>query len=430
MKISKSQMLRALYTIGFTLLTPLLILRLYYKSLRAPLYAQRIPERFGFFKAPEKKGAVWIHAVSVGEVVAAIPIVRYLQQKYPCQPIVFTTMTPMGSNRVKQDFGDQVFHLYIPYDFPWALNRFFSNIAPKLCIILETELWPNVLSACKIRQIPVIIANAHLSERSVRGYQRIRPMTQEMLHCLTAVAAQSQQDADRFLQIGLDAKKLSVMGNIKFDVPSSDSTVTADNAQLWRKSFKPRPVWIAASTHPGEEALVLEAFKIIRKSASNALLILVPRHPERFKGIEDLVKQQNMSVVTRSSGAIVQTDTAVFLGDTMGELLAFYQAADIAFVGGSLVPIGGHNLLEPAALGIPIITGPYLHNYVEISSFLLEAKGMLKVENPTELATTVLQWFKMPEQRLEAGQSAQQVVKNNQGTAQRVFDLIDRAWTH
>lgn len=422
-------MLRTLYTIGFTALTPFLILRLWAKSLRAPLYRKRILERFGFFKFSFKQKSVWIHAVSVGEVVAAIPIVHYIQKKFPNHAIVFTTMTPTGSSRVKQAFGDQVFHVYIPYDFPWALNRFFAKIKPCLFIILETELWPNILFACQARQIPVIVANAHLSERSVRGYSRIPALTQKMLQCIHHVAAQSKLDAERFLKIGLEAQKLSVMGNIKFDVQYKNSAAEIEKINDLKKNFNGRFVWIAASTHPCEEFLILSAFKIIQNQIPNVLLFLVPRHPERFKSVEMLIQEQNLSVLTRSSGSWVQANTAVLLGDTVGELLAFYQTADIAFVGGSLVEVGGHNLLEPAALGVPIITGPYLHNYVEISHLLLKAGGMVKISTVEELAATIIQWFNFPAQRFHAGKCAQNVVHKNQGTTQHLFNLIDKLTT-
>lgn len=423
------RILKALYSIGFSLLTPFLILRLAYKSIRAPLYRKRIAERFGFFRFCQKQGGIWIHAVSVGETVAAIPIVHYLQQNYPELTITFTTMTPMGSQRVKQAFGDKVFHVYIPYDMPWALNRFFSKITPKLCIILETELWPNVLLGCQARQIPVILANAHLSERSVKGYQKVRAFTKAMLEGLSEVAAQSQLDAERFLAIGLDPKKLSVMGNIKFDVSYTDKKENLDRAIAWKKTLGERAVWVSASTHPGEEILVLEAFKIIQKTVPDALLILVPRHPERFKSIEALVKQQGFDVVTRSSGLIPEQKTEVFLGDTMGELLFFYQASDIAFVGGSLVPIGGHNLLEPAALGIPIISGSYLHNYVDISDLLIKANAMLCVEDPETLAKAIIHWFHNVDARLRAGKNAYQVVQNNAGTVKKIANLIKKRLT-
>ena len=420
-------MLRVIYTVGFTLLTPFLILRLWYKSLRAPLYRQRVTERFGLFRAPPKKGGIWIHAVSVGEVVAAIPIVQRFQKAFPDQPITFTTMTPTGSKRVIQAFGTQVFHLYIPYDFPLALNRFFEKISPRVCVLLETELWPNVLWGCQSRNIPVILANGHLSLRSVRGYNRISAITKSMMGCLTAVAAQSQQDAEHFITLGLDPLKLSVTGNIKFDVSYTggvDGGKTMHAAFALRKSFGLRPVWIAASTHPGEEILVLEAFKGIRIEFPDALLILVPRHPERFKGVEALIQQQGFSVVTRSSGVMCDKETAVFLGDTMGELLLLYQAADMAFVGGSLVPIGGHNLLEPAALGVFILTGPYVHNYVDISKLLLKAGGMRVVNTPEELKIEILHGFSFSEQRRAAGCRAQEVVHDNQGAANKVFDNI------
>lgn len=415
--------IRWFYTFILILGIPVLVMRLFWKSRKIAGYRHRILERFGIFSPPVQKGGLWLHAVSVGESVAAIPIIQAFQKEFPNIPVMVTTTTPTGSSRVKATFGDKVGHVYFPYDLPIFLNNFFNRVRPEIAVIMETELWPNCLWLCKQRRIPVLIANARLSPRSMQGYRRFRFAVRNMLQCVTVVAAQSQQDGARFIELGLDPSRLIVTGNVKFDVSFSEEVIKAA-ITLREMLGNSRPIWIAASTHPGEEEQVLAAFETIRKEFPKSLLILVPRHPDRFVSVAELLKKKGHSVISRSSGERVTVDTTVFLGDTMGELGLFYAVSTVAFVGGSLVPVGGHNLLEPAALGVPVITGSYVHNFVDISRLLLDAGALVKVSNSKELAEAVLYWFKNAVACQEAGMRGKQVVAENRGAVEQILNTI------
>jgi len=414
--------IRFFYTIMLSLLTPFLLLRLWFRSFKAPQYRQRIAERFGFFSAPENPGGLWVHAVSLGETVAATPIIQQFKKQFPDIPVTLTSMTLTGSNQVQKTFGDSVFHVYFPYDLPGSVNRFLEKVRPQMLVILETELWPNCLKACKNRNIPIILANARLSPRSMTGYSKISTLTQGMLNCITKVCAQSKKDGDRFLELGLNAAQLEIVGNVKFDVKNNYQKV--DEVLKFKEMWKDRPVWIAASTHKGEEEQVLDAFDIILKQMPTALLLLVPRHPERFPAVLELVQQRGFSVVTRSSDAPCTNNTQVFLGDTMGELGLFYQVANVAFVGGSLVPIGGHNSLEPAMCKIPAIVGPHTHNFVEITQLLSESGALKKISNTVELASTVLHWLQSSKDCLDAGAEGLKIVEQNRGAVEKILKTM------
>ncbi|HVY53976.1 MAG TPA: lipid IV(A) 3-deoxy-D-manno-octulosonic acid transferase, partial [Gammaproteobacteria bacterium] len=367
-------LMRYVYSAFFYLLTPLLILRLLWKSRRNAGYRQRIAERFGCFSL-QLDHSIWVHAVSVGESLIAVALIKKLKLLYPDMPIVVTTMTPTGAARIKAALGDTVIHLYVPYDIPCAINSFLIKVKPKIAVIIETELWPNLFNACEARNIPIVIANGRLSIQSFQNYMMVRFITKSMLDKVTLLLAQGQADADRFALLGMDTKKMNVTGNIKFDLEVPKDI--EKNGQSLRSEIAPhRLVWIAASTHEGEETVVLAAHHIIRAGFPNALLILVPRHPERFSAVADLIKDQNFSMVRRSEKTACTDDTAVYLADTMGEMFLLYAAADVAFVGGSLVPVGGHNLLEPAVLAKPVITGFQLFNFTDISELLVEADAL------------------------------------------------------
>jgi 3-deoxy-D-manno-octulosonic-acid transferase len=418
-------MKRHLYTILLTLSIPVVLLRLLWKSRKIPGYRHRILERFGFFSPPSKKGGLWLHAVSVGESVAAIPIIREFQRNFPEQSITITTTTPTGSERVRAIFGNQVFHVYSPYDLPICIKLFLKRIRPEICVIMETELWPNLLEACGKQKIPVVIANGCLSLKSFEGYKRIKSVTQAMLENITWVAAQSKLDAERFLALGLESKRVVVAGNVKFDIPISENSVEAGHA-LRQKIGKTRPVWVAASTHPGEEEEVLTAFRQVQKSFQDVLLILVPRHPNRFQTVLTLLQKRAFSVVTRSSDLPVEAKTEVFLGDTMGELGLFYAASDIAFVGGSFTPIGGHNILEAAALAVPVIVGPHIQNIVDTCDLLSSAGALVKVSSTKELGKALLDWFSHGEKRRQAGYMGKKVIEQNRGAVEKIFSLIKK----
>lgn len=418
-------MARWFYTVFYYLITPLILLRLCYRAFRAPAYRHRVAERFGIFAAPDWDGCIWLHSVSVGETIAAAPIIKQLQQQRPDLPIVVTTMTPTGSERVHAMFGDSVFHVYAPYDMPGAIGRFLQKVKPRLLIIMETELWPNTLFYCRQQSIPTVLANARLSARSAAGYDRLSKLTRPMLKNLTRVVAQNQDDGQRFLELGLSQEQLEVSGSIKFDITiSADLKARAAGLKAQWSNSGQRVIFIAASTHEGEDAIILQAFKRVLAELPELLLVLVPRHPERFDRVAAQAGQSGLNIERRSSGAPVGADTQVVIGDTMGELLLLFGCADIAFVGGSLVPTGGHNMLEPAAWGLPIITGESDFNFLEISRLLQEKSALFKVADDQSLAERVLALGRSESQRLKAGANALAVVDANRGALDRLMREI------
>jgi 3-deoxy-D-manno-octulosonic-acid transferase len=333
-------------------------------------------------------------------------------------------MTPTGSDMVRRHQDSRIHHAYVPYDLPGALARFLKRVQPKLIIIMETELWPNTLHLAQKQQIPVMLANARLSARSARGYSYIRSLTRKMLSSIHLIAAQSQEDADRFIKLGALPNRVCVFGSIKFDMQTPKDLI--QQGKLLRASWDiDRPVWIAASTHQKEEEIILQAFKKIRQKLPTALLILVPRHPERFKEVAQLCLEENFNLVKRSEGIPCSVDTAIFLGDTLGELFLYYAAADVAFVAGSLIPIGGHNLLEPAALELPVISGPHLANFNEISKLLKDADALRIVQNEQELAEQVIYLLMQTKERQRLGQNAKHVVEANRGAVTKHLAWIE-----
>ncbi len=419
---------RLLYTLCFYLLLPVIVLRLLLRSIKAPAYRQRWAERFGRFAAPDyKSDAIWIHAVSVGETIAAAPLIKQLLEKYPDTPLVVTTTTPTGSERVRALFGEQVFHVYAPYDTGLFVGRFLRRVRPRLVIVMETELWPNMLAACAQRQIPLLLANARLSEKSARGYAKLGGLTRAMLKAITTVAVQNALDGERFISLGLDRDQLVVTGSIKFDLELDNELIeqAAVLRQQWQAEQK-RLVWIAASTHHGEDKIILEAFVRLKQQFKHLLLILVPRHPERFEDVYNLCQQQGLIVVRRSSHQLPDMQTDVVLGDTMGELLLLYGVCDIAFVGGSFVPVGGHNLIEPAAWGKAITTGPQLHNFAEIASLLKAEGGVSICTTEAALYDEMLLLCAGEQQRQSLGQAAQHVADTNKGALQKLLVEIDK----
>ena len=416
-------MARRLYTLIFYLISPLIVLRLWLRARKAPAYGLRIGERFGFFNNRPTAGGIWLHSVSVGETIAAAPLVRQLQQRYPDTAITVTTMTPTGSERVKALFGDSVFHVYAPYDLPAALGRFLKKIQPAIMIIIETELWPNTIHACQQRAIPVVLANARLSAKSARGYQRFAPLTQSMLQGLSCVAAQHQQDADRFLTLGLPATQLTVTGSIKFDI-RIDQPLRQQAEQLkarWSQQGR-RPIIVAASTHAGEDEMLLTAFQAARQHCPELLLILVPRHPERFDTVAQLC--EGFEYKRRADGTEPDATTEIYLADTMGEMMLLLGCGDIAFVGGSLIDRGGHNMLEPAAWGLAIVTGHSDYNFLAISELLQQRGGLVKVAHQAALNQQLQQWLNNPQQRIATGQAALTAIEQNRGALDKLLAVI------
>ena len=386
-------------------------------------YRKGIGQRFGI-GYPNLSGCIWIHAVSVGEVQAAVPLIREIGRRFPRHRLLITTVTPTGAARVKALFGDTVVHLYIPFEMPLAVNRFFDSVKPRLALIMETEIWPNVFHHCAKARIPLIVANARLSQRSVRGYARVRGFARQTLANATLIAAQSEADAERFRSLGAPPDRLRVMGNVKFDMSLPDGLLEQGRA-LREELGAERPVLIAASTHGGEDEQVLAAFEKLRTGLPELLLILVPRHPERFGTVAELSRQRGLAVVKRSERQACDANTQVFLGDTMGELMLFFAASDVAFVGGSLVPTGGHNVLEPALVGLPVLFGPHMFNFTEIARRLLDAEAAWEVPDGDGLAREAGRLFADPGLREQAGQRGKAVVDANRGALARLLAMID-----
>lgn len=417
--------LRIFYTVIFTIGIPVVLLRLWWKGRKNPGYRQRISERFGFFSNRPTPGGLWVHTVSVGEFLATVPLIRALQKRFPDLAITVTTTTPTGSAQVQKVFGDQVFHVYFPYDIPWCLNRFLNRIQPSTVIIVETELWPNCLDFCQKRQLPVLIVSGRLSQHSFKGYKRLGFIMKEMLAKVGKVAAQSDLDGQRFIELGLDPNRLLVTGNIKFDLTLKDGLQA--EAQCLREGWggETRFVLIAASTHAKEEEQILLVFDELKKKIDNPLLIIVPRHPERFPEVIALLKKRGDKFVQRSTQQTPSLETEIYMGDTMGELPLLYAASDVAFVGGSLVSIGGHNVLEASALGLPVVVGPYTHNFVDIVAFLRDAGALVQVQEQSELTDVVLNWFVNVEARKHAGSLGQQVIEKNRGAVAKIINLLE-----
>lgn len=418
-------MSRWLYTVLFYFSLPFIVLRLWWRGRRAPQYRQRIGERFGFFSPALAPRGIWIHAVSVGEVIAAAPLVRALLQRHPELAVTVTTMTPTGSERVRALFGETVFHVYAPYDIPIFIARFLRCIQPALLVIIETELWPNTIHACASRNIPVVLANARLSGKSARGYRRFAGIATPMLHELSKVIAQNAVDGARFVELGLPEKNLLVSGSIKFDITIDADLIARAKSTRNEWQVNDRFVWIAASTHVGEDDIVLAAHKKLLAQLPDALLILVPRHPERFNDVATLIAKQELRFVRRSLAPTIARAVSVLLGDTMGELLFLLGCADCAFVGGSLVARGGHNTLEPAAWGLPIITGPSDFNFREISALLQSESALSVVDDADSFAQRLIEFAANAELRWQRGNAAKRVVESNRGALDKLIQAVE-----
>ena len=415
--------MRFIYVILAYLLTPVLLGHLLWRSRANPEYRRRIGERFGRGHARLPSPSIWVHAVSVGEIQAAAALVRALLERYPTQPVVLTTVTPTGLQRARELFGDAVVHSYAPFDLAGSVKKFFDWSRPQLLIVLETELWPNLYHECGRRDVPLVLANARVSPKSVNRYRLMLSLFRQTLSHGIVIAAQSEADAERFLTLGADPERTHVTGNIKFDFDLPPQVET-DGRRLRQSHAPDRPIWIAASTHANEEEIVLAAHRQVLEVFPNALLLLVPRHPERFQTAASLTVKQGFSAVRRSAGDHCTMDTQVFIGDSMGELPIFYAAADIAFVGGSLVQVGGHNLLEPAALGKPVLTGPYTYNAEDVARLLQDAGAARIVVDADELGGATINLLGDPQERERIGVLGRAAVDNNRGALDRLLGLI------
>ena len=417
--------MRALYTMFFTLLAPIYLLRLYWRGLRVPAYRERWPERFGIFTDTPSPGGIWVHAVSVGEVLAIAQLVRRLLERYPELPILITTATPTGAERVETLFGEKVEHRYAPIDLPWVVQRFLRAYRPRLLMLVETEIWPNLIYHAKQKGVPILLANARLSIHSAQRYHRLARLTREALRNITLIAPHGEADAERFLTLGALPEQMEVAGSIKFDVYLPGSL--RERADVMRREWGgQRPVWLAASTHEGEEELILQAHADIRRHLEDALLVLVPRHPERFERVAQWVEQAGFTLVRRSEQRSCDVETAVFLGDSMGELPLFMGASDMAFIGGSLVPHGGHNILEAAAQGVAVIYGPHMFNFSEISELFLANGAALQVDSVEALSAQVVRWLRDASERSQVGEAGRDLVNKKRGALERLERVVGR----
>ncbi|MDI9237583.1 lipid IV(A) 3-deoxy-D-manno-octulosonic acid transferase [Lysobacter sp. LF1] len=417
------RLLRGLYSVALYLLAPITVYHLIWRGLRQPAYFLRWQERYAFYGDRPAMRTLWVHAVSLGEVNAAVPVVNALRRAYPGQRVLVTTITPTGSERVQALWGDAVEHVYLPYDLPGAVTRFLRHYRPYAALIMETELWPSLLFGCREQGVPAVILNARLSERSLRGYRVLAPLVARALRTVHAVAAQSRADAERFIRLGARPEQVKEVGNLKFDVAVPEHL--ADFAAQCRRQCGERPVWIAASTHEEEEPAVLAIHRRLRAKFPDLLLLWVPRHPERFRMVADLARASGWTVSTRSRQPWPQPADAVFVVDTMGELMNFYACADVAFVGGSLQAIGGHNLLEPAATGTAIVTGPHLHNFVEIAQRLQDAGALLVEPDADAVRDALADLLSDPHKRERMTTAGRALVETGRGALARTMALLE-----
>jgi len=416
--------MRKLYSLLIYLITPLVLLYLVFRGIRSSAYMKRWSERFAFFDAPENTGGIVVHAASMGEVNAASTLIRKLLQRYPQFPLCLTTLTPTGSDRVRTLFADTVFHVYAPLDLPGAVERFYDRVQPRLLIIMETEIWPNLYYGAASRNIPILIANARISRKSVDAYRRFSKLTGAVLQLASHIAAQSPQDASRLIEIGALERQLQMTGNLKFDVNLPPS-LTEQGESIRLAWGTDRLVLLAGSTHEGDEGPLLQAFKSLLETFPQALLVLVPRHPERFGRAAQLARSFGLRVSMRSDGVSCPRSTQCFVIDSMGELLRYYAACDVAFVGGSIDTVGGQNVLEPAALAKPVLVGPHTFNFEEITRQLIDCHAALRIQDAGELEEAVRRLFREPELRDRMGLAGLNLVKSGQGALSATLEIVD-----
>ncbi|MBW3516445.1 lipid IV(A) 3-deoxy-D-manno-octulosonic acid transferase [Shewanella sp. NKUCC01_JLK] len=412
---------RFLYSTILYLLSPLLVVYLAFRTIKSPDYRGRWGERFGLTRL--KSTDLLVHSVSMGETLAAIPLIRLIMQSHPELSITVTTTSPTGSAEVRKAFGDSVQHCYLPFDLPWCVRRFLCQVSPKWCVIMETELWPNLVAVAAKRGVRLMLANARLSAKSAAQYAKRPKLSRPMLQRLDVIAVQTQVEAQRFIELGVSPDRVTVCGSLKFDLSITPERLA--NAKLLRQTWgrKTSPIWVAGSVHPGEFDAMLIAHRQLLAQWPDALLIIAPRHPEQFSAVAEFVASQGFESVRRSGNFPVAATTQVLVGDTMGELLTFYGAADQAFVGGTLITNGGHNPLEPVAMGVPVMVGPNHWDFAQITQMLADAGGLRVVASADELAANLIEYFAKPELRLQAVNAGLAVVEANRGALQRQFAL-------
>lgn len=413
---------RHIYTALLWLLLPYVFLHLFWRARKQPAYLRHIAERFGKYSIKSNSCVIWLHTVSVGETRAAASLVQRLQTAYPDHQILLTHTTPTGREASEQLYGDRVLRVYLPYDYPFAVRRFLRHFKPRVGVLLETEIWFNLIDGCHTQQVPLLLLNARLSEKSAAGYARFTKLTQSGLSQLSAVSAQSAEDAGRLMTLG--ARNVSVMGNLKYDIePPPD--MLERGRQLRTLLGADRPVFLAASTRVGEEALILEALKHINLPA--LLTVIVPRHPQRFDEVASLLTQHGIRFQRRSENSPIAADTQVVLGDSMGEMFAYYVACDIAYIGGSLLPFGGQNLIEACAVGKPVLIGPHTYNFMQASILAIEHGAALRVQDMNDLADTLQKLFSQTDKLRLMGNAGFTFVSANRGATEQAIAQISRA---
>lgn len=423
-------MARLLYTLLLTGLLPFAFLRLWWKGRKQPAYRERWSERLGWPPPLPKRPRLWVHAVSVGETIAAAPLIREWQRKHPDWAVLITTTTPTGSAQVRSLFSDSVEHCYLPFDLPWLVRPFLQNSQPTVALVMETEIWPNLYRQCRRMGIPLLMANARLSNKSFKAYLRLRPLVAPTLQQVSLIATRGAEDASRFIALGASSNAVEPLGNLKFDLAIPPQTQT--HAQAWRNWWgAARPVWIAASTHTGEDAQVLAAHQALLATQPSALLVLAPRHPDRADDVAKLVAASGLQAIRRSTvtGTVPPTDApppssnVVLIVDTLGELMTFYAATDLAFVGGSLVPTGGHNPLEPLVLNKPVLSGPHVFNFTELYAELTALGAVALVDSPGDLAQILVSVVTQTASRVPS--LVTNWITANQGSTSRLVERIE-----
>ncbi|MEL7290555.1 MAG: lipid IV(A) 3-deoxy-D-manno-octulosonic acid transferase [Pseudomonadota bacterium] len=416
--------IRWIYSVLLAVAAPFLLVSLYKKKPGKPPFGQRWQEHWGITPKVNATNPIWIHAVSVGESIAVTPIIRELKARHPDLPIVVTTTTSTGAEQIAK-LGDLVTHRYMPLDFAWCVRGFLKAVNPSKMLIVETELWPNTLHTVAKAGIPITVINARLSERSCQRYQKFQSVFNLLAQNLTQVLCQYQSDAERFIRLGVNPKKVHVTGSVKFDIQVTKEQIKAGQALREQLGLN-RPVWIAASTHQGEDEIILEAHQSLLKSHPSALLILVPRHPERFTDVASLCRAKGVMTHRRTSAKQELEHSQVYIGDTMGEMLVMLEAADICFMGGSLVgdKVGGHNLLEPAALAKPLLSGPSYYNFYEITQALLKNNAVVLCDDSPEIHRQLVKLISSPELAQQMGKCAHSVVKENQGALAKTIEFV------
>ena len=404
------------------------MVRLAFRVVQNPQYLKDFSHRFGIGlpspDSPPDQMRIWIHAVSVGEVNAAVPLVQEILKIFGDAQVIITTMTPTGSERVRNVFGDSVFHCLLPYDYPGAMKRLLDRLNPGIAMVMETEIWPNMITECHRRKIPLIYTNVRMSARSCKGYKRFRALFSRVLSMVDQFAVQSNADAERIIELGAQSERVKVTGNIKFEVVLPPSVKEA--AQSVRRDLGwDRPVWVVGSTHEGEEAQIIDALVTIRKDIPDILTVLVPRHPERFLAVSRLCTRHGFKTVQRSQvKSDIPIDTEIYIGDTMGELNLILCSGDLAFIGGSLVPTGGHNLLEACAAGVAVIYGPHMFNFQEISDLVLAKGAGIQVMDTGELAEVVIRLFRDPVLRDQYGTEGETLIEENKGALSHILEML------